>query len=51
MTLARYINGGKPCERKGDFHFPIKGPHAFWRLQEMNNPCDIATDCVDIYRK
>ena len=44
-----HINGGKPCERQGDFTFKITGKRKYWRLMEMNNPCDEATDYVDIY--
>jgi len=51
VTQVSYLNGGKPCERKGDFDFLIKGPRAFWRMQQMDNPCDQAADYVDIYWK
>ena len=45
------INGGKPCTRQGDFTFKITGKRKYWRMQEMDNPCDEATDYVDIYFK
>ena len=48
-TTVSHINGGKPCTRQGDFTFKITGKRKYWRLQEMNNPCDEATDYVDIY--
>ncbi|MEO8025642.1 MAG: hypothetical protein ABI823_04185 [Bryobacteraceae bacterium] len=51
VTQVSYIHAGKPCERKGEFHFLIKGPRAFWRIQEIDNPCDEAADYVDIYWK
>lgn len=44
-----HINGGKPCERQGDFTFKITGKRKYWRMMEMDNPCDEATDYVDIY--
>jgi hypothetical protein len=49
VTRVSHINGGKPCERHGDFTFKITGTRKYWRLQEMDNPCDQATDYVDIY--
>jgi hypothetical protein len=49
VTRVSYIYGGKPCERHGDFTFKITGKRKYWRMQEMNNPCDEATDYVDIY--
>jgi hypothetical protein len=44
-----YINNGEPCERTGDMIFKITGKRKYWRLQEMDNPCDGVTDYVDIY--
>lgn len=44
-----HINGGKPCTREGEMTFKITGKRKYWRLQEMDNPCDTATDYVDIY--
>jgi hypothetical protein len=49
VTRVSYLNGGKPCERQGDFTFKITGKRKYWRLQEMDNPCDEATDYVDIF--
>ena len=43
------INGGQPCERKGEMTFRITGKRKYWRLTEMDNPCDKVTDYVDIY--
>lgn len=48
-TQISYINNGKPCERKGEMTFAITGKRKYWRLREMENPCDEATDYVDIY--
>ncbi|HEX8367831.1 MAG TPA: hypothetical protein VF604_04750 [Pyrinomonadaceae bacterium] len=44
-----HINGGKPCVREGDFTFKITGKRKYWRLQQMDSPCDTATDYVDIF--
>lgn len=43
------LNDGEECVREGDMTFAITGKRKYWRLQEMNNPCDTATDYVDIY--
>jgi hypothetical protein len=48
-TQVYHLNGGKPCKREGDFTFAIKANRKYWRLQEMNNPCDAVVDYVDIY--
>ena len=44
-----HINGGEPCTRSGEMTFAVTGKRKYWRLQEMTNPCDEATDYVDIY--
>ncbi|CAN5636614.1 hypothetical protein BH24ACI1_BH24ACI1_27830 [soil metagenome] len=44
-----HINGGEPCTRSGEMTFAVTGKPKYWRLQEMTNPCDEATDYVDIY--
>ena len=49
VTKIRHINGGRPCEREGDFTFRITGKRKYWRMQEINNSCDEAADYVDIY--
>jgi hypothetical protein len=46
-----HINQGKPCTRSGELTFKITGKRKYWRLQQMDNPCDQATDYVDIYFK
>lgn len=48
-TRISHINNGKPCVRSGPFTFRITGKRKYWRLMEMDNPCDQATDYVDIY--
>jgi hypothetical protein len=42
-------NGGKPCERKGEMTFIIKGSRKYWRLKEMDSPCEEVVDYVDIF--
>jgi hypothetical protein len=49
VSRISHINGGQPCERKGILNFKITGSRKYWRLQQMDNPCDQATDYVDIY--
>jgi hypothetical protein len=49
VTQISHINCGKPCTRHGDFTFKITGKRKYWRMQEMDNPCDQATDYVDIF--
>lgn len=44
-----HINNGQPCERTGEMTFAITGKRKYWRLQEMDSPCDVTTDYVDIY--
>jgi len=44
-----HIADGKPCERTGEMTFRITGKRKYWRLQEMDNPCEGVTDYVDIY--
>ena len=44
-----HINGGKPCARDGEFTFKVTGKRKYWRLQQMDNPCNEVTDYVDIY--
>lgn len=48
-TQVSHINGGKPCERRGKMTFRVTGKRKYWRLMEMDNPCDEATDYVDIF--
>jgi hypothetical protein len=49
VTQVSHINGGKPCTRDGEFTFKITGKRRYWRMQQMDNPCDPVTDYVDIY--
>lgn len=49
ITQVSHINGGQPCTREGEFTFRITGQRKYWRLQQMENPCDPVTDYVDMY--
>ncbi len=49
VTQISHIANGEPCERTGEMTFRITGRRKYWRLQEMDNPCDGVTDYVDIY--
>ncbi len=51
FTQISHINSGEPCTRTGEMTFAVKGSRKYWRLQEMDNPCDAVTDYVDIYFK
>ncbi|MEZ5306687.1 MAG: hypothetical protein R2684_06015 [Pyrinomonadaceae bacterium] len=50
-TKVSHIAGGEECVREGDMTFAITGKRKYWRLQEMDNPCDGVTDYVDIYMR
>ncbi len=49
VTQVTHINGGKSCTRDGDFTFLKKGKRKYWRMQQIDNPCDLAADYVDLY--
>ena len=49
VTRVSHINGGEECKRVGEQTFRISGSRKYWRLAEMDNPCDPVTDYVDIY--
>ena len=51
ITKAYCVNNGQECVRNGQFHFESTSGRRYWRLQEMENPCDNVTDYVDIYFK
>ncbi len=44
-----HINNGETCVREGEMTFAITGKRKYWRLQEMQSPCDVTTDYVDIF--
>ena len=49
VTRVHHINNGNACPRSGTFTFKAKGTRKYWRMQEMDNPCDNAADYVDVY--
>ena len=49
ITQISHINNGEPCTRTGEMTFAITGKRKYWRMQEIDNPCDTAADYVDIY--
>ena len=51
VTQVSHINGGAPCTREGEFTFKITGTRKYWRMMQMDNPCEPVTDYVDIYFK
>lgn len=48
-TRIYHIEGGNECVREGEFHFEATDGRKYWRMQEMENPCDHCVDYVDIY--
>ena len=51
ITRVSHINNGEPCKREGEMTFKITGTRKYWRLAEMDNPCEGVTDYVDIFFK
>jgi hypothetical protein len=51
VTRVSYINKGQSCERDGEMVFKITENRKYWRLQQMQSPCDTATDYVDIFMR
>ncbi len=49
ITQVSYIFGGQPCKREGSYTFRINGKRKYWRLKEMQSPCDDVVDYVDVY--
>ena len=49
VTRVGHINSGKECPRIGTFTFKATGKRKYWRMQEMENPCDSVADYVDVY--
>lgn len=49
ITKIYHINGGKPCIRDGYYEFASTQGRKYWRLQQMDNPCEGCVDYVDIY--
>ncbi len=51
VTQVHHINDGDPCTREGEFTFKITGTRKYWRLQQMDNPCDPVVDYIDVFFK
>ncbi|MEW6734756.1 MAG: hypothetical protein AB1489_25750 [Acidobacteriota bacterium] len=49
ITKVSHINNGQPCKRSGEMTFRITSNRKYWRLKEMDNPCEGVVDYVDIY--
>lgn len=49
ITRVSHINNGEPCVREGDYTFKITGNRKYWRLQQIDNPCEAVADYVDIF--
>lgn len=49
ITRVHHINEGMPCERSGTFEFHAKGQRQYWRMQQIDNPCDRVADYIDVY--
>jgi hypothetical protein len=49
ITQVSHNNDGNPCTREGEMTFAITGKRKYWRLQQMQSPCGVETDYVDIY--
>lgn len=52
-TQVSHMNEGKPCVRTGEFHFEVKEKRQYYRLVEMENPCegDNTVDYLDVFFK
>ena len=50
-TQVRGIADGEKCNREGTLTFSLYPGGEYWRLKEMDNPCDSAADYVDIFFK
>ncbi len=48
-TQVSHINGGQSCDRKGALSFRITAKRKYWRMQQIDNPCDGVADYVDIF--
>ncbi|WP_101774555.1 hypothetical protein [Pasteurella oralis] len=49
VTRVDHINNGKACTRQGTYEFRATGKRKYWRLQQMENPCELVADYVDVY--
>lgn len=49
VTRVHHINNGIACKRDGTFEFRATGTRKYWRMQQMENPCDPVTDYIDVF--
>lgn len=49
LIRVHHNANGEECKRSGRFTFKSRAGRKYWRLQEMDNPCDGVTDYVDVY--
>ncbi len=49
VTKVNINNNGEPCVREGDMTFHITRNRRYWRLKEMDNPCEAIVDYVNIF--
>ncbi|MBR7059496.1 MAG: hypothetical protein IKI22_02705 [Neisseriaceae bacterium] len=49
VTRVSHIAQGQECKRSGKFFFKATGKRKYWRMQEMDNPCDGVVDYIDVY--
>ncbi len=49
VTQVSHNNAGQPCERKGILNFRITGTRKYWRMQQIDSPCEGIADYVDIF--
>lgn len=52
-TQVSHMYEGKPCIREGEFHFLAKDKRQYYRLQQMENPCETGNtlDYIDVFFK
>lgn len=48
-TRIHHIAEGRECTRDGIQHFRTKSGRKYWRMMEIDNPCDNVADYVDVY--
>lgn len=49
VTKVSHLNEGKSCPREGEMIFAITKNRRYWRLQDMQNPCEDVLDYVDVF--
>ncbi|WP_373818523.1 hypothetical protein [Glaesserella sp.] len=49
VTKVHHINQGVACQREGTFEFRATGKRKYWRMQQIDNPCDQVVDYIDVY--